>query len=83
MGRSGIIDAYRTGRGSDPHARRGRDRGGPAAATASSITELPYQVGPNAVLAKIKELVATKEIEGIADANDESARATTPASSSR
>ena len=27
------------------------------------ITELPYQVGPNAVLSKIKELVASREIE--------------------
>ena len=36
------------------------------------ISELPYQVGPNSVLAKIKELVATKEIEGISDANEES-----------
>ncbi len=36
------------------------------------VTELPYQVGPRTVLAKISELVASKEIEGISDANDES-----------
>jgi DNA gyrase subunit A len=36
------------------------------------ITELPYQVGPRTVLAKISELVRDKEIEGISDANDES-----------
>ena len=57
MGRAGIIDAYRTGRGSIrmravaeiEEAQRGGDK--------IVITELPYQVGPNAVLAKIKELV--------------------------
>jgi DNA gyrase subunit A len=36
------------------------------------VTELPYQVGPRTVLAKISELVRDKEIEGISDANDES-----------
>jgi DNA gyrase subunit A len=72
MGRSGIMDAYRTGRGSIrmravaeiEEARRGGDR--------IVVTELPYQVGPRNVLAKIKELVDAKELEGIADLNDES-----------
>ncbi|MCB0986167.1 MAG: DNA gyrase subunit A [Microthrixaceae bacterium] len=72
MGRSGIIDAYRTGRGSIrmravceiEETKRGGDR--------IVITELPYQVGPRSVLAKISELVQAREIEGIADANDES-----------
>ncbi len=73
MGRSGIIDAYRTGRGSIrmravadiEESARGGDR--------IVISKLPYQVGPNAVLTKIKELVDGREIEGIADANEESA----------
>jgi DNA gyrase subunit A len=72
MGRSGIMDALRTGRGSVrmravaeiEETRRGGDR--------IVITELPYQVGPRKVLSRIKELVRDKEIEGIADANDES-----------
>ncbi|MCB1039995.1 MAG: DNA gyrase subunit A, partial [Acidimicrobiales bacterium] len=72
MGRAGIIDAFRTGRGSIrmravaeiEETRRGGDR--------IVITELPYQVGPRSVLAKISELVANKELEGISDANDES-----------
>jgi len=72
LGRAGIIDAYRTGRGSIrmravaeiEETRRGGDR--------IVVTELPYQVGPRTVLAKIKELVADKELEGISDANDES-----------
>ncbi len=73
MGRSGILDAYRTGRGSIrmravadiEESTRGGDR--------IVISKLPYQVGPNSVLAKIKELVDAREIEGIADANEESA----------
>ena len=72
MGRAGIMDAYRTGRGTIrmravaeiEESSRGGDK--------IVISQLPYQVGPNAVLAKIKELVATKEIEGISDANEES-----------
>lgn len=72
MGRSGIMDAIRTGRGSIrlravaeiEESTRGADK--------IVVTQLPYQVGPNSVLSKVKELVATKEIEGIADANEES-----------
>jgi DNA gyrase subunit A len=72
LGRAGIMDAYRTGRGSIrmravaeiEEAKRGGDR--------IVITQLPYQVGPRKVLAKISELVRDKEIEGISDANDES-----------
>jgi DNA gyrase subunit A len=72
MGRSGIMDAYRTGRGSVRMRALADIEEGPRS-DRIVITELPYQVGPNAVLSKIKELVASKEIEGIADANDESA----------
>jgi len=72
MGRAGIIDAFRTGRGSVrmravaeiEETKRGGDR--------IVVTELPYQVGPRTVLAKISELVSNKDIEGISDANDES-----------
>ena len=72
MGRSGIMDAYRTGRGSVRMRALAEIEEGPRS-DRIVITELPYQVGPNAVLSKIKELVASREIEGIADANDESA----------
>ncbi len=73
MGRAGIMDAYRTGRGSIrmraqadiEESTRGGDK--------IVISKLPYQVGPNAVLSKIKELVNAREIDGIADANEESA----------
>ena len=37
------------------------------------ITELPYQVSPNSVFTKIKELLRDKELDGISDINDYSA----------
>jgi len=72
LGRQGIIDAYTTGRGSIK--MRGR-------ATIEDtkrgfeivVTELPYQVGPKAVLAKVAELANDKTLDGIADAIDQSA----------
>jgi DNA gyrase subunit A len=77
LGRQGIIDAYRTGRGSvkmrakaeivEQSSRRG---GG----FEIIVTELPYQVGPRAVLARIAELVNDKTIDGISHLNDESAK---------
>jgi DNA gyrase subunit A len=41
------------------------------------VTEMPYQASISATAAKIKELVETKVVEGIADVNDESARGRT------
>ena len=75
LGRSGFIDAYRTGRGSVKMRARaeivevsGRRGGG----FEIVVTELPYQVGPRTVLAKVAELANSKELDGISYANDES-----------
>ena len=75
MGRSGIMDAYRTGKGSikvraktdivEGTGSRQRDR--------IVVTEMPYQTSIAATASKIKELVESRTIEGIADVNDESA----------
>ncbi len=71
MGRQGIIDAYRTGKGSirlravaEIEEGQRSDR--------IVITSLPYQVSPNQFITKLKELVNNRELEGIADLNDES-----------
>ena len=80
MGRAGIVDAYRTGRGSDQDARQGRDRRG---------QDERHDRGHRAAVSgqrvgdrrKIKELVDHGELDGIADINDVSARAR-PASTS-
>src|SRR5690349_2866268 len=70
VGRQGIEQAYRTGRGSvtmravvdvDEDAR-GR--------TQLVITELPYQVNPDNLAMKIAELADSGKIQGIADVKD-------------
>ena len=77
LGRQGIMDAYRTGRGSIKMRAKAEivetRRGG----TSIIVTELPYQVSPRAVLTRIKELVDSRELEGIRDANDASAKGLT------
>ena len=75
-GPPGIIDAYRTGKGSiRMRAKADIEEG--SAGDRIVVTEMPYQVGVNAVSAKIKELVETRQIEGVADVNDETAGTTT------
>jgi DNA gyrase subunit A len=74
LGRSGIRQAYETGRGSV--LIRGRSnvedmRGGREAII---ITEIPYQVNKSAMIEKMAELVRDKRIEGISDIRDESDR---------
>ena len=71
MGRQGIIDAYRTGRGSiriravaEIEEGRTNDH--------IIVTKLPYQVSPSSVLLKIKELVDAGELDGIAAINNAS-----------
>ncbi|MDX2101178.1 MAG: DNA gyrase subunit A [Alphaproteobacteria bacterium] len=74
LGRTGIRDAYRTGRGSI--VLRGRhtieelrkDR------QAIVFTEVPFQVNKSKMLERIGELVNDKVIEGVAEVRDESSR---------
>nr|WP_268235345.1 DNA gyrase subunit A [Ornithinimicrobium tianjinense] len=70
MGRKGIEEAYRTGRGSivmravvEVEEIQGR--------TCLVATELPYQVNPDSLARKIAELVKDGRITGIADLRDE------------
>ena len=70
LGRKGIEDAYRTGRGSitqravvnveEIHGRQ-----------CLVVTELPYQVNPDNLADKIAQLVRDGQIQGIADIRDE------------
>ncbi|MDO4665654.1 MAG: DNA gyrase subunit A [Actinomycetaceae bacterium] len=70
LGRRGIEDAYRTGRGSivqravvnveEIHGRQ-----------CLVVTELPYQVNPDNLAAKIASLVKDGQISGVADIRDE------------
>ena len=76
-GRSGIIDAYRTGKGrlhirgryhiepmSDSGANKDRER--------IVFTEIPYQVNKANLIKHIADLVNAKKIEGISEIRDES-----------
>jgi DNA gyrase subunit A len=71
MGRSGILDAYRTGKGSIRVRGVAEIEEGPRS-DRIVITSLPYQVSPNALLTKIKDLIDARELDGVADLNDES-----------
>ncbi|HEY9879057.1 MAG TPA: DNA topoisomerase (ATP-hydrolyzing) subunit A [Leptolyngbyaceae cyanobacterium] len=78
LGRSGIREAYITGRGSvtmrgiatiETIEHRGRpDR------EAIIITELPYQTNKAAMIERIAEMVNERRLEGISDIRDESDR---------
>ena len=76
MGRAGIAEAYRTGKGSIKMRAKADIVEGKTNDTIV-VTELPYQVSPNSVFAKIKELLAAKELDGIADINDFSSKGET------
>ncbi|MER5754203.1 DNA topoisomerase IV subunit A [Streptomyces sp. NPDC002088] len=70
VGLTGIRDAYETGRGTF------KIRATVAVETVTArrkgliVTELPFTVGPEKVIAKIKDLVGSKKIQGIADVKD-------------
>jgi DNA gyrase subunit A len=72
LGRQGILDAYRTGRGSirmRAKAEIVEAKGGDEIV----VTELPYQASPKAILEKIADLVNARELDGIRDIRDLSA----------
>jgi DNA gyrase subunit A len=76
VGTSGIEQAYRTGRGSVTmravvdveEDNKGR--------TCLVVTELPYQVNPDALTRKIAELADSGRVPGIADLRDDSSSRT-------
>ena len=72
-GRSGIIDAYRTGRGKiyvrGKHHIETDEKNGKESLI---VTELPYTVNKARLIEKIAELVKDKKIEGITALRDES-----------
>ncbi|MFE6966867.1 DNA topoisomerase (ATP-hydrolyzing) subunit A [Agromyces sp. NPDC057679] len=70
VGLAGIRDAYATGRGSfKTRAKVSIEQIGPRK-TGLVITELPYLVGPEKVIEKIKDGVNSKKITGISDVAD-------------
>jgi len=73
LGRSGIIDAYRTGRGSVKTRAKATIEEGKNGRYEIVVTELPYQTSVSSIAGRIEELVTNGDLDGIADVNDGSA----------
>ncbi len=74
IGLDGIRDAYASGRGSFRTRARARVESISARKRAIVVTELPYQVGPERVIDKIKDAVNAKKVQGISAVADFSDR---------
>ena len=70
MGTEGITEAYETGRGSFKTRARVSIESVSPRKLALVVTELPYLVGPERVIEKIKDGVGNKKLQGIADVID-------------
>jgi len=70
VGLDGIRDAYATGRGSFKTRAKVTVEQISARRTGLVVTELPYLVGPEKVIEKIKDGVNAKKITGISDVTD-------------
>ncbi|MFE9309297.1 DNA topoisomerase (ATP-hydrolyzing) subunit A [Streptomyces sp. NPDC006706] len=70
VGLSGIRDAYESGRGTFKIRATVSVETVTARRKGLVVTELPFSVGPEKVIAKIKDLVGSKKVQGIADVKD-------------
>lgn len=70
VGLDGIRDAYATGRGSFKTRAKVEVEQLSARRTGLVVTELPYMVGPEKVIEKIKDAVNSKKLTGISDIVD-------------
>ncbi|MFZ9806209.1 MAG: DNA gyrase subunit A, partial [Ilumatobacteraceae bacterium] len=77
LGRDGLTEAYKTGRGSIKMRAKVAIEEGQRGQMRIVVSELPYQASCSAIAARIQELVDNDGLEGIADVNDNSAGGTT------
>src|SRR6266481_554999 len=70
VGLDGIREAYETGRGIFRTRAAARIEQITPRRTGIVVTELPYGVGPEKVVARIKDLVQAKKLNGISDLKD-------------
>ncbi len=70
IGLDGIRDAYEGGRGSFRMRATARIESVTARRKGIVVTELPYGVGTERVIEKIKQLVQSKKLQGISDVKD-------------
>ena len=76
VGRKGIEDAYRTGRGSVMMRAEVEVQEDSRGRTLLVVTQLPYQVNPDNLLLRIAELANDGKISGISDVRDDSSSRT-------
>ncbi|MFF1879273.1 DNA topoisomerase (ATP-hydrolyzing) subunit A [Leifsonia sp. NPDC058230] len=74
VGLAGVRDAYATGRGSFKTRAKVSVESITARKSGLIVTELPYLVGPEKVIEKIKDGVNSKKLSGISDVTDLSDR---------
>jgi DNA gyrase subunit A len=74
LGRSGVRQAYTTGRGSIVMRAKSEVEEIRKEREALVFTEIPYQVNKASLIEKIADLVREKKVEGISDLRDESDR---------
>ncbi len=72
LGRQGILDAMRTGRGSIKLRATAEIEEGRAGETRIVVSEMPYQTSIASVSKKIEDLVRAGDLDGIAEAQDDS-----------
>ncbi|MCD9145552.1 DNA gyrase/topoisomerase IV subunit A [Streptomyces albireticuli] len=70
VGLGGVRDAYETGRGTFKIRATVAVENVTARRKGLVVTELPFTVGPEKVISKIKDLVGSKKLQGIADVKD-------------
>jgi DNA gyrase subunit A len=70
VGLDGIRDAYQTGRGIFRTRAAAKVEQLTPRRAGIVVTELPYGVGPEKVIARIKDLVQARKLQGIADLKD-------------
>ena len=70
VGLDGIREAYETGKGSFRIRAKVDIEQVSARRTGLVVRELPYQVGPERVIERIKDLVTSKKLQGISDVID-------------
>ena len=76
VGRNGIENAYRTGRGSITMRAVVNVEEDAKGRISLVVTELPYQVNPDNLALKIAELADSGKVQGIADVRDDSSSRT-------
>lgn len=72
LGRQGILDAFRTGRGSIKMRAVAEIQDGRDGVTRIVVSEMPYQTSVATVSKKIEDLVRAGDLDGIAEIQDDS-----------